>query len=438
MAGVAGVRDRRERRQLDSRSRRADAEQFSARAWGAIPFSMQSATGLPLIESATARARSQLATRDLALDGLRGLVMVLMVLDHARDFWLGYRVRPLDLPSTTPLLFATRWITHFCAPVFVLSAGIAAYLYGKKRSAAERTRFLLTRGLLLVLLEVTVVRLLWIPDPLYRFTLLQVIWVLGWSMIVLSGLSRAPRSVVTLVGAALVLGHNAFDGVRASSLGALAPLWNIVHERAMLSLAPGHTVYVSYPLVPWIGVMALGYALGPWLEQPIERRRASSVKLGALLTLAFVIVRALNGYGDPAPWSSQRSLFWTVLSFLNCEKYPPSLDYLLMTLGPALIAFGAVRFDSPRLRFLIVFGQVPLLFYVLHLFLLRFASLPVAFARFGVLAFSPPPRGTGASPELPLIVTYLAWLTTLLLLYPVCRWYADLKATKPRAWMSYL
>jgi len=400
---------------------------------------MQSANRIGVIESAAVEpARTHLATRDRALDGLRGLVMVLMVLDHARDFWLGYRARPLDLQTTTPVLFATRWITHFCAPVFVLSAGIAAYLYGRQRSVSERTRFLLSRGLFLVLLEVTLIRLLWIPDPFYRFTLLQVIWVLGWSMVALAGLSRAPRSVVAAVGAALVLGHNAFDGVRATSFGAFAPLWNLVHERAMLALAPGHSVFVSYPLVPWIGVMALGYALGPLFELPLERRRSLSVKLGISLTLAFVLLRSFNGYGDPTPWSSQRSGLWTLLSFLNCEKYPPSLDYLLMTLGPALIVLGLVRFESPRLRFLVVFGQVPLLFYVLHLFVLRLTSLPIAFARFGPLAFAPPPRGTGASPELPLVVTYLAWLITLLLLYPVCRWYAAQKATKRRAWMSYL
>jgi uncharacterized membrane protein len=399
---------------------------------------MQETSSLRIAEATPRLASTQLAGRDRALDGLRGLVMALMVLDHARDFWLGYRVRPLDLSTTTPLLFATRWITHFCAPVFVLSAGAAAYLYGAKRSGGERTRFLLSRGLFLVLLEVTVIRLLWIPDPFYHFTLLQVIWVLGWSMIALAALSWAPRAFVAAVGAALVLGHNAFDGVRAASFGELAPLWNLLHQRAMLTLAPGHSIYVSYPLVPWIGVMALGYAFGPVLQLPAERRRAICVQVGVGLTLAFVVLRALNGYGDPAPWTSQRSGLWTVLAFLNCEKYPPSLDYLLMTLGPALVLLGLVSFESPRLRFLVVFGKVPLLFYVLHLFLLRFVSLPVAIARFGTLALAPPPKGTGASPELPLYVTYLAWLVTLLLLYPVCRWYAQLKATKRRPWMSYL
>jgi uncharacterized membrane protein len=399
---------------------------------------MQHVSNLGPVARVTSAARTQLATRDNALDGWRGLVMVLMVLDHARDFWLGYRVRPLDLTTTTPLLFGTRWITHFCAPVFVLGAGVAAYLYGARHSVAQRTRFLLTRGAFLVLLELTLIRMLWIPDPLYHFTLLQVIWVLGWSMIALAGLSRAPRGMVAAVGALLVLGHNAFDGVHAERFGALAPLWNVLHERAMLTLAPGRSVLVSYPLVPWIGVMALGYALGPVIELAPERRRTLLVQWGAGLTLVFILLRAINRYGDPAPWHSQRTPLLTLMSFLNCEKYPPSLDYLLMTLGPALLLLGLASFAKPWQRFLVVFGKVPLLFYILHLFLLRFTSLPAAIARFGSLALKPPPGGTGASPELPLFVTYLAWLVTLLLLYPVCRWYAQLKATQRRTWMSYL
>jgi len=379
-----------------------------------------------------------LAGRDHALDGLRGLVMALMVLDHARDFFLGYRVHPLDLATTTPLLFATRWITHFCAPVFVFCAGVAAYLYGEKRGAAERTRFLLSRGAFLVLLEVTLIRLLWIPDPFYRFTLLQVIWVIGWSMMALAALSHLPRGWLALVGGLLVVGHNAFDGVHAAHFGALAPLWNLLHERARLSLAPGHVVFVSYPLVPWLGVMALGYAFGPVIELSAEQRRALCFRLGIGLTLGFLALRGLNLYGDPTPWTAQPAPLFTVLSFLNCEKYPPSLDYLLMTLGPALLVLGSVSFSAPWLRFAVVFGQVPLLFYVLHLFLLRVVSLPVAVARFGGLALAPPPTGTGASPELPLPFTYLAWAVTLLLLYPVCRWYARLKATRRSSWLRYL
>ncbi|HEV8550902.1 MAG TPA: heparan-alpha-glucosaminide N-acetyltransferase domain-containing protein [Polyangiaceae bacterium] len=376
--------------------------------------------------------------RDSALDTLRGLVMVVMVLDHARDFWHGLRARPLDLATTTADLFLTRWVTHFCAPVFVALAGTSAYLYGVRRSPKERSRFLLTRGLFLVALEVTVIRLLWIPDPLYHFTLLQVIWVIGWSFVVLAGLSRAPLGLVAAFGAILVLGHNALDGVHAKSFGALAPVWNVLHERARLTPAPGHAVYVSYPLVPWIGVMALGYAFGPVVRLPFAERRALSWKLGAALTLGFVLVRAVNGYGDPHPWKPQASALFTVFSFVNVEKYPPSLDYLLMTLGPALLLFAALPSRAPRLSPLATLGRVPLLFYVLHLFLLRYSSIAVAALRFGARAFEPLPRGTAASPELPLYATYLAWLVSLAVLYPVCRAYAKAKAERPRPWMGYL
>ena len=377
--------------------------------------------------------------RDDAIDWLRGLVMAIMVLDHARDFWMGFRIRPTDLAHTTPVLFATRFVTHFCAPVFVLLAGTAAYLYGRTRSPGERTRFLLSRGLFLVVLELTVIRMMWVPDPFYHFTVLQVIWAIGWSLVVLAGLAYAPRPVIFGVGAVLVLGHNAFDGVHAREFGAFAPLWNVIHERAALKPWPDRTFFVSYPLVPWIGVMALGYAFGPIVERPPAWRRSFCLKLGLAFTLAFFVLRAVNHYGDPVPWSSQRSPVFTLLSFFNVEKYPPSLDYLLVTLGPALILFAFAPALAARSRFLVNFGKVPLLFYVAHLFLLRYASIPVAVARFGTAAaFTPPPKGTGGSPEFPLIITYLVWIVALVALYPLCRWYARLKATKKAVWMSYL
>lgn len=396
------------------------------------------AKGEAALRSAAARPYAASVSRDGAIDWVRGLVMVLMALDHARDFWQGLRVRPLELATTTPALFATRWVTHFCAPTFVLLAGTSAYLYGKKHGARARTRFLLTRGLLLVALELTVVRLLWIPDPFYHFTLLQVIWVLGWSMVALAALSRAPRAFIAAFGIVLVLGHNAFDSVKADSFGSWAPLWNLLHERATLTLAPGRLVAVSYPLVPWVGVMALGYALGPTFELEAWRRRASLVRLGAFACVAFVVLRALNVYGNPTPWSAQSTPLLSVLSFLNCEKYPPSLAYLLMTLGPALLLLALAPRSPGLSRFLLVFGQVPLLFYLLHLLLLRYSALPVAWLRHGAQAFKVPPAGTAGSPELPVALAYAAWLVALVVLYPLCRRYARLKAAKKSTWLSYL
>lgn len=378
------------------------------------------------------------APRDHAVDWLRGVVMVLMVLDHARDFWFGLRTKPLDLATTTLPLFASRWVTHFCAPTFVLLAGVGAYFYGRKHGARARSRFLLTRGLFLVVLELTVVRLLWIPDPFYHFTLLQVIWALGWSMVVLSALSRAPRSAVLMFGFVLVLAHNALDGVKAASFGAWAPLWNVLHERATLTLAPGHQVMVSYPLLPWVGVMALGYGVGPVLEMDAERRRSWLLRLGGAVCVAFVIVRGLNLYGDPVPWTVQRTPLLSALSFLSCEKYPPSLAFLLMTLGPALLLLAHAPKRLKASRFLLVFGQVPLLFYLLHLLVLRYSAIPVAWLRHGANAFRLPPQGTAGSPELPLVFSFVAWIVALTLLYPLCRRYAERKAQQKSAWLSYL
>jgi uncharacterized membrane protein len=400
----------------------------------AAPALSEAALGSALPAPTQAPAR-----RDDAIDWLRGLVMAVMVLDHARDFWMGFRIRPTDLTQTTPFLFATRFVTHYCAPVFVLLAGTAAYLYGRKRTPSERTRFLLSRGLFLVLLELTVIRMMWVPDPFYHFTVLQVIWAIGWSMVALALLSRAPRGVILAVGIVLVLGHNALDGIHAKDLGSFGPLWSVLHERAVLKPLPERSFFVSYPLVPWIGVMALGYAFGRVVEWPSERRRDFCLKLGAALTLGFLVLRLIDHYGDPVPWTTQRSPIFSVLSFFNVEKYPPSLDYLLVTLGPALVLFAFAPKLAARSRFLVTFGKVPLLFYVAHLFLLRYTSIPIAVMRFGAAAaFTPPPKGAGGSPEFPLWVTYAVWLVSLVLLYPLCRWYARLKATKKSVWLSYL
>ena len=378
--------------------------------------------------------------RDNSIDWLRGLVMVVMVLDHARDFFFGLRPSPTDLATTTPVLFATRIVTHVCAPTFVFLAGTAAFLYGRKRSPRERSLFLLTRGLWLVLLEVMVIRLGWIPDLGYHFTLLQVIWAIGWSMLVLAALSRLPLIAVATFGAAMVLGHNLFDRVQASSWGDFAWLWHVLHQPGPVTIAPGHIVMVAYPLVPWIGVMALGFAFGAAFALPAAERRGLCLRLGVGLVLAFAVIRGLDGYGDPKPWGQMSSALWTAMSFVNVTKYPPSLAYLCMTLGPALIALSLApaRADGFWARPLVVFGRVPLFFYVAHLFLLRYSSAPLGFVRFGAKAFLPPPQGTGGSPELGLGMAYLAWLVTLLVLYPACVWYGRVKASRAHPLLAYL
>lgn len=387
-------------------------------------------------------------TRLAGIDRMRGLVMVLMVLDHARDFFVGFGVDPTDLSTTTPVLFFTRWVTHFCAPGFVLLAGVSAYLSGRRggapgRPGPELRRFLVTRGLWLVVLELTVVRFGWIPEPLYRFTLLQVIWVLGWSMVLLSPLTLLPPRAVLALGVAGVAAHGLLDPIEADGLS--APwrfVWSVLHDPATFEPAPGHVVRVGYVLVPWLSVMCVGYGLGEiWAEADGAARRRRLLALGAAVTLLFLLLRGVNGYGDPEPWRPQPSAVMSVVAFLNTEKYPPSLDYLAMTLGPILVLLAVLeRSDLPprAARVLEVFGRVPLFFYVTHLYLLRPIGIACALGRFGWAAVDPAQHD--GSPEWPLYTAYIAWLAALVLLYPACRWFGELKRrhARERWWLRYL
>ncbi|MBI5514397.1 MAG: DUF1624 domain-containing protein [Deltaproteobacteria bacterium] len=378
------------------------------------------------------------APRSEALDALRGLVMVLMTLDHARDFFAdGFRHDPTDLGHTTPALFVTRWVTHLCAPVFVFLAGLSAALYGRARSAPEVSRFLVTRGLWLVLLELTVLRLGWTPEPRWRFTLLQVIWALGWSMVALAALSRLPRWALASVGGALVLLHNLTDGVRV--LGSWRWLWAILHRPELLEPVAGHRFYVAYPLVPWIGVMALGFAFEPLWREPAGRP-SRLARLGAALVALFVLLRATNLYGDPSPWSAQPTALFTVFSFVNCTKYPPSLLYLCMTLGPALLGLAALeRWEGGAWRRpLVVLGRAPLFYYILHLILLRWTAGPLALLRYGMDGIGPPPRGHLGSPGYPLWGAYVAWAFAVAVLYEPTRRFAEFKARRPGSLWTYL
>lgn len=378
------------------------------------------------------------------MDLVRGLVMVVMVLDHARDFYFGMRVDPTDLAQTWPFLFFTRWITHYCAPGFVLLAGASAYLYGRKRTAAERRRFLLTRGFWLVFLELTVIHFGWDPEPAYSFVLLQVIWAIGWSMVLLAPVSSLSPRVLAGLGLAMVALHGLLDGVHVEGEGWQRFLWAVVHEQHGFRPQPGTMVILAYPLVPWVGVMALGFALGElYTREPADRLRILT-GVGAAAIALFVIVRGVDGYGDPAPWGVQPSSVFTLMSFLNCTKYPPSLDYLLMTLGPIsllLAAFERWNLPSAAARFLETFGRVPLFFYALHLYLLSVSAATFAYLRWGPeTAFAGPPEGHRGCPEWPLEGAYAAWLAVLAILYLPCAWFARLKERRAKDWwwLSYL
>jgi uncharacterized membrane protein len=396
---------------------------------------MAALAGIVVESVATKRLRIE------SIDVVRGVIMILMALDHTRDFFGNSGLNPTDPATTTIPLFFTRWITHFCAPVFFLLTGTGAYLSLTKKTKAELSRFLFTRGLWLIFLELTVTRCLgWQFNFDYHVTILIVLWALGWAMITLSVLVYLPASVVTTFGVAMIACHNLFDSVDSSN-----PLWSILHSPNVIMNHPGRVVRVAYALIPWVGVTAVGYGLAQVYRWPSERRREFLLRLGTGLTAAFIVLRAVNIYGDPLPWSTQRSAVFTVLSFLNTNKYPPSLLYLLMTLGPELLFLWAVDAGTPRwLRPALTIGKVPMFYYLLHIPLIHLLAVAVCFARYGQVhwMFESPtlrefpmtaPPGWGYS--LPII--YLIWACVVLTLYPLCRWFTGLKQRRSDAWLSY-
>jgi len=390
-----------------------------------------------------------------SVDLLRGLVMVFMLLDHTRDFVHANAVRfdPTDLSQTSPELFLTRWITHFCAPIFVFLAGTSTYLQllrGKTR--AEVSRLLWTRGLWLIVLEFTLVRagVVFNLDYGTVLALPQVIWAIGVSMIVLAALVHLPLRVVGAFGVAMVALHNLLDGIRVPfwrGPGTPPPdwdggLWMLLHQSGPLPLQSDGSpmVIVLYPLVPWIGVLAAGYAFGAVYAMDAERRRRWLLRLGVGMIAAFVVLRGFNLYGNPGDWSPQRNAVYSVLSFLNTNKYPPSLLFLLMTLGPAMLAlawFERVR-ANPGSRALVTLGRVPMFYYLLqwpvaHLIAIGLsvaAGKPIVTFALG----GPVPPGYGFH----LSVVYAAWILGLLVLYPLCAWFAGVKRKRKDWWLSYI
>ena len=384
---------------------------------------------------------AELPVRTVRLDRVdlvRGLVMVIMVLDHVRAYFTEVRFDPTDLTQTSVPLFLTRWVTHFCAPTFIFLAGASAWIAGTRRTPDQLSRLLLSRGLWLILLEFTVISFGWYFNlQMEKGLVAQVIWVIGASMVVLAGLVRLPRAATAAFALALVLGHNLFDKITPEGAGGLAVLWRLLHVPGPLEDLP---VFLMYPLVPWVAVMALGFLAGPLVfsRQPGATRRL--IGLGLVLVAAFAVLRALNAYGDAHPRLLSGEDATLFMSFLNLTKYPPSLLFLLMTLGPALIALGlADRVRGATADAILVFGRVPFLFYVAHLYLIHalavFAATTQGFAASSMLVLPlPPPDGYGF--ELPVI--YAVWAGVVLLLYPLCARYAKIKERSRTWWLSYL
>ena len=378
-----------------------------------------------------------------SVDVLRGLVMIVMALDHTRDFFSKARFDPLDLSRTTPALYFTRWITHFCAPVFVFLAGTGARLsLSRGRSPATLSRFLWTRGLWLVIVEATIVSFGWSFDPGFHTIVLQVIWAIGWSMAFLALLVRLPTAAVAAIGIAIVAGHNLLDSVRPEAFGPAAWVWNVLHVSSWTPIADpgGHAFMLVYPLIPWIGVIAAGYAFGTVYAWEPGRRRRFLLSLGAGLSLLFVALRWSNVYGDPRRWTPRRTPLLTLMDFLNCEKYPPSLLYLLMTLGPAILLLALLERPAGAAGSkVVVYGRVPFFYYVLHIPLVHAMAIAIFIFRYGPVVMrygpgNPPPPDLGFG----LPAVYLAWASAVAVLYLPCRWFAALKARRRDAWLSYV
>lgn len=378
-----------------------------------------------------------------SIDLVRGFAMVLMALDHSRHFFHYSLTTPLDLDATSPLAFITRWITHFCAPAFVLLAGTACCLYGKKHTRSELSFFLFTRGLWLMLLELTIIRLCWNASPVFPVINLQVIWAIGLCMVFMSLLIRLPGRVILALAIGIIAGHNMLDRYHHIDNTVSGFLWSVAHVKHSFALPDARTVKVVYPFLPWLGVMMLGYCLG-WLygkDVTVQNRKKVLWISGAACCVLFVVLRFWNIYGDPNHFSAQSSFLHSIFDFVNTKKYPPSLQYLLMTLGPVLILLRVAEgHDGPLLRRITTIGKVPLFFYICHLFCIH-ALLLIAFFASGhswhELTFK-------KSSEIPstfgfgLAVVYGVWIAVVVGLYPLCAWFAENKKNKSAWLMRYL
>jgi len=414
------------------------------------------ASTLPAIPAAMSGPEVPRLGRIDSIDILRGLVMVIMALDHTRDFFSHLRFEPETLAQTYYALFFTRWVTHFCAPLFFFLAGTGAFFYGRRRTRGELSRYLWTRGLWLIVLEFTIVGTAWTFQIPFGF--FGVIWALGASMVLMAAAVRLPVRWLGALSVLMIVGHNLFDSIRPRQFGSLAWLWTILHARGFALLPFQIPQFVLFQIIPWVGVMGAGYAFGTVYTLEPERRRKIIFRLGIALTLAFVLLRLTNLYGNPpagqggvsqGDWHIQPTLEKTVILFLDVEKYPPSLQFLFMTLGPSLLLLAWLdkrTSNRPATSWLtsalLTFGRVPLFFYVLHLYLIHamavvaaaFFHQPIAWLLHGGFFLNDIPEGYGHN--LPFI--YLMWITAVVLLYYPCRWWAELKQRRSDWWLSYL
>jgi len=376
--------------------------------------------------------------------------MVVMALDHARDFFTNVPFEPEDLAHTWPALFFTRWITHFCAPMFFLLAGAGGFLYGQRHAPRELRHFLWTRGLWLIALEFTVVGTAWSFEIPFGF--FGVVWALGACMVLMAALVGLPMRWIAALSIAMILLHDLFDRLRPAQFGSLAWVWGILHRRGGITLPFGIHQFVLFPLIPLLGVMAAGYVFGNLYIFSREQRKKMLFRMGTAMIVLFVVLRLSNLYGNPpaglggvsqGDFHAQPTFAKTVILFLDVEKYPPSLQFLLMTLGPSFLLLAWLDRDRvPRgMTPLWIFGRVPMFFYILHLYLIHALAVVVAELRgqsvdwlFHGAIFGDMPAGYGYN----LAFVYFMWFAVVVILYFPCRWFAELKKTRHDWWLSYL
>lgn len=382
-----------------------------------------------------------------AIDFTRGLVIVIMALDHIRDLLhtTSLSQNPVDLATTTPALFMTRWVTHFCAPIFVFLAGVSAYLMSKNQNNPSKTqRFLLSRGVWLVFLEITVIGFgIW-WDLKFRTILFQVIFAIGMGFIILSCLIKLPGKIIDGVGLLIILLHDALPTLTFPNHTAAGFIYTILFQRGFYNFAGDHGLIIGYPVIPWLGIMLFGFGFGKAFELPVEKRRRLFLISGSIAILVFITLRFFNVYGDHSSWMPQVTPVFSVLAFLNVTKYPPSLLYTAVTLSAMFfILFLADGKTNRFIRFFTTYGRVPMFFYLLHWYIVHISMFVMIFLQgitfeqmpFGVMKFGRPEQGVGL--ELPFVYVY--WISLILFMYPLCRWYGKYKAAnKQNKWLAYL
>ena len=384
-----------------------------------------------------------------SIDVLRGLVMVIMALDHVRDYF-HQSANPLDLSTTTPFLFLTRWITHFCAPVFVFLSGTSIYLQSLRKTKKVLQFFLIKRGLWLIFIEIVVISFAWTFNPHFQIIILQVIWAIGISMVLLGLLVRLPFKVILVIGFLIVFGHNLLDMPESAPGFVPGFWWDLLHHGffARYPIGQSHVLLILYPFLPWVGLMMLGYCTGVFFSPKFtagQRRKILNLT-GIGLIVLFIVVRFINVYGNPQPWHTQKNGLFTFLSFINVQKYPPSLLYMCIMIGPAFLLLSLFeKIKNGFTQAIKVYGRVPFFYYVIHLYVIHLVSAAFVLIKGHTLAEATTIRGgmpfyfLAAKDGYSLFVVYIIWIAVVIALFPLCKWYNGYKTGhREKWWLSYL